>query len=105
MKINELIQVGTREESYIENGVTLTRTVPVMASVTREMTAEEEAAMAVEESPEAEIAALKQRLAETDYMAIKYAEGWLSETAYSATKAQRQAWRDRINEIEETAGE
>ena len=52
-------------------------------------------------SANSEIRELKQKLNETDYKAIKYAEGVLSEDEYSETKAQRQAWRDRINELEE----
>ena len=47
-----------------------------------------------------EINALKKNLADTDYKAIKYAEGWITEEEYAETKAQRQAWRDRINELE-----
>lgn len=47
-----------------------------------------------------EIAELKQQLADTDYKAIKYAEGQITEEEYSETKEQRQAWRDRINELE-----
>ena len=46
------------------------------------------------------IAELKQLLAESDYKAIKFAEGWLTADEYAATKAQRQAWRDEINELE-----
>lgn len=49
---------------------------------------------------EAEIAALKQNLADTDYKAIKYAEGEISEEDYAPIKAQRQEWRVRINELE-----
>ena len=47
-----------------------------------------------------EINLLKTQLAESDYKAIKYAEGWISETEYSEIKAERQAMRDRINELE-----
>lgn len=43
---------------------------------------------------------LKMLLADSDYKAIKYAEGWLSAEEYAPIKAQRQAWRDEINEIE-----
>ena len=43
---------------------------------------------------------LKGYLSSTDYQAIKYAEGALSEEEYAEMKAQRQAWRDRINELE-----
>lgn len=46
------------------------------------------------------ITELKQLLAESDYKAIKYAEGWLSAEEYADTKAQRQAWRNEINELE-----
>ena len=47
-----------------------------------------------------ELAELKQQLADTDYKAIKYAEGQITEEEYSETKEQRQAWRERINELE-----
>lgn len=47
-----------------------------------------------------EIARLKEQLTDTDYKAIKYAEGWLTADEYAETKAQRQQWRDRINELE-----
>lgn len=47
-----------------------------------------------------EIKELKQKLADTDYNAIKYAEGWIDSEEYAPIKAQRQAWRDRINELE-----
>ncbi len=56
-------------------------------------------------TPAEEIAELKGKLAATDYQAIKYAEGVLSEEEYADMKAQRQLWRDRINELEEVAYE
>jgi hypothetical protein len=49
-----------------------------------------------------EIAELKAKLQETDYQAIKYAEGVMSAEEYAETKAQRQEWRKRINELEST---
>lgn len=49
---------------------------------------------------EQEITELKQFLFATDYQAIKYAEGVLSEEDYAAMKQQRQEWRQRINELE-----
>lgn len=68
--------------------------------VTRDMTAEEEAEIPVNmEGADGEIEALKQKLSDTDYMAIKYAEGWLTAEDYAATKTQRQRWRKRINEL------
>ena len=48
-----------------------------------------------------EIKELKQKLADTDYQAIKYAEGATSAEEYAPIKAIRQEWRDRINELEE----
>ena len=70
--------------------------------VLRDMTAEELAeykesiAITVDE----QIALLKQNLADTDYKAIKYAEGLISEQDYAETKALRQQWRDEINRLE-----
>lgn len=43
---------------------------------------------------------IKAKLSQTDYQAIKYAEGFISETDYAPIKAQRQAWRDEINALE-----
>lgn len=48
-----------------------------------------------------EIADLKAKLTATDYKAIKYAEGLISESDYAPIKEQRQAWRERINELEQ----
>lgn len=49
----------------------------------------------------AKIAKLKKQLADTDYQAIKHSEGLISDADYEAIKAERQAWRDEINELEE----
>jgi hypothetical protein len=66
-----------------------------------EMTPEEIAEIEQTElTPEMQIAELKQKLSDTDYQAIKYAEGWLSEEEYTPIKAQRQLWRDEINKLE-----
>ena len=53
----------------------------------------------------ARIDELKALLAESDYKAIKYAEGWITENDYAATKAQRQDWRDEINQLESNSVE
>lgn len=53
-----------------------------------------------EQAKQQRIAELKMLLADSDYKAIKYAEGWLTGDEYAATKAQRQAWRDEINQLE-----
>lgn len=50
--------------------------------------------------PELRIIQLKQLLSDTDYQAIKYAEGVLTEEEYADMKAQRIAWRKEINELE-----
>ena len=47
-----------------------------------------------------EISELKKKLFDTDYKAIKYSEGWLTDEEYAEVKAQREEWRKRINELE-----
>ena len=47
-----------------------------------------------------EIQQLKKQLSDTDYKAIKYAEGQISEDEYASVRAERQGYRDRINELE-----
>ena len=61
-----------------------------------------------EPTSEEQIAELKKKLSDTDYQAIKYAEGWITEEEYAPIKAQRQEWRDAINALEiggEVSGE
>lgn len=48
----------------------------------------------------AEVENLKMQLAETNDKALQYAEGWISAEDYAPIKAERQAIRDRINELE-----
>lgn len=43
---------------------------------------------------------LKQKLAESDYKAIKYAEGEIEPADYAPIRAARQEWRRQINELE-----
>ena len=47
-----------------------------------------------------EIFELKEELNATDYKALKYAEGVLTDEEYQPVGIQRQAWRRRINELE-----
>ena len=49
---------------------------------------------------EIRILLLKANLIRTDYQAIKYAEGELTEEEYAETKAARKAWRAEINELQ-----
>lgn len=53
-----------------------------------------------EPSVDERVAELKANLSATDYQAIKYAEGWISEAEYAPIKAERQLWRDEINRLE-----
>lgn len=43
---------------------------------------------------------LKGKLHNTDYMAIKFAEGELTEEEYAPIREQRRAWRAEINTLE-----
>lgn len=54
----------------------------------------------VNKTREIEIRFLKERLAKTDYQAIKLAEGELSAEEYEPLREKRRAWRARINELE-----
>ncbi len=45
---------------------------------------------------------LKKQLADTDYLAIKFAEGELTAEDFTPIKAQRKAWRAEINDLENT---
>lgn len=52
------------------------------------------------EGIQSEISALKQLLANSDYQALKHADGELSDEEYAEMKEKRQQWRDRINELQ-----
>ena len=52
------------------------------------------------EQYQAEIADLKRYLSKTDYKAIKFAEGEITESDYQEVKSQRHDARVRINELE-----
>ena len=73
-----------------------------------EMTPSELAAMeaeriAFESSPEykaQQIAELKAQLSATDYKALKFMEGWLTDEEYAPIRAERQSIRDKINRLE-----
>ena len=47
-----------------------------------------------------QIAELKQKLADTDYISCKIAEGAATKEEYAEILAQRQAWRNEINTLE-----
>ncbi|WP_208776226.1 hypothetical protein [Roseomonas marmotae] len=54
-----------------------------------------------EEEKQNRIAELKQKLAETDYVAIKIAEGAATKEGYADVIAQREIWRVEIRALEE----
>ena len=83
MKIKEIIYNSkTKETKEIE----------------REQTKEE-----IESQPnnlkQQKISELKQKLSDTDYLAIKFAEGALTTEEFAETKAQRAEWRTEINKL------
>lgn len=47
-----------------------------------------------------QIRELQGKLAATDYQALKYSEGWITEKDYTEIKATRQSWRDAINQLQ-----
>lgn len=52
-----------------------------------------------DEHKQIQIAELKKKLADTDYIACKIAEGVATADEYAEMIAQRQAWRNEINEL------
>ncbi len=71
--------------------------------IDREATEEEIARL--QPTIQEQIEMLKQQLKDTDYKAIKYAEGFISDEDYAETKALRQSWRDEINRLESESEE
>ena len=62
---------------------------------------EKKALIVADKTKENEIARLKEELASTDYMAIKYSEGWYTEEEYAPIKARREAIREQIRALSE----
>ena len=48
----------------------------------------------------AEITALKSLLTDTDYKALKHADGVMSAEEYETIRQQREEWRNKINALE-----
>ena len=68
--------------------------------IKRRTPTEEELAKDAISNRNKEISELKAKLSQTDYQAIKFAEGWITADDYAPTKALRNSWRTRINELE-----
>ena len=47
-----------------------------------------------------QIRELQGKLSATDYQALKYSEGWITEKDYTEIKANRQSWRYAINQLQ-----
>ena len=47
-----------------------------------------------------EINTCKQLLNQTDYQCLKHSDGVLTDEEYAPMQAQREEWRERINELE-----
>ena len=75
----------------------------VMKLVYREATVEEEQQMQADnELNKSElINNYKQQLADSDYKAIKYAEGWFTEEEYKEIKEEREKLRQLIRNLED----
>lgn len=72
--------------------------------IVREMTAEEIANIHPVDNL-TQISELKQKLAETDYIACKIAEGVATKEEYAEQIKQRQLWREEINRLEKEKGD
>lgn len=100
MKLNQIFGEKQYEEVYkfaVENGYTIKE----MSNVSPRRFQIIEAPLPTEQEIKANhIQELKQKLLNTDYQAIKFAEGLISEEEYITMKAQRQEWRDEINVLE-----
>lgn len=77
--------------AVVDGKFTIKRRTPTVEEVSRDKT----------QAINKEISELKRNLSDTDYKAIKYSEGLLTDKEYAEVKAQRQAWRDEINRLEE----
>lgn len=77
--------------AVVDGKFTIKRRTPTVEEVSRDKT----------QVINKEISELKRNLSDTDYKAIKYSEGLLTDEEYAEVKAQRQEWRDEINKLEE----
>lgn len=90
--------------NYLERGLTgddgiynykLVDSIPVLRSD------DEKAPERARVSAAIEISDLKEKLAETDYISAKIAEGAATKEEYADKLAERAGWRKRINELEQ----
>ena len=74
-----------------------------LEEISAQQEAERVASLTPEQRAKERIALLKRELADTDYVAAKIAEGSATIAEYADAIAQRQAWRQEINTLEEVA--
>lgn len=96
---NNGLSYKTEKSNYtVQSGEVLFSTTPTTAQLTAAFSGYAAAALAAAKvTAEAPIKAL---LSDTDYETIKYAEGEITATQYSALKSARAAWRTAIRSIE-----
>ena len=92
---------GERVSKYVtDNDLTFEKCDGGFKIVEKPVPPQKTESMILIEQYQSEIVELKKYLADTDYKAIKFAEGELSEEAYREDKSQRHDARVRINELE-----
>lgn len=91
------------EQTYkdLEDGKLMWSNGELVANTNYETYKQEQQLKKLKRDKQKRIAELKDLLAESDYRAIKYAEGEYTESYYQPFKEQRRAWRDEINQLEE----
>ena len=96
---DEYTIINLTSEQYNNIRVNKTNINKLLANDFSDNVISEDEASAMQKA--ARISELKQLLAETDYRAIKYAEGYYTEEEYAPYKALRQSYRDEINKLEQ----
>jgi hypothetical protein len=92
---------GERVSKYVtDNDLTFEKCDGGFKIVEKPVPPKKTESMILIEKYQSEIVELKKYLSDTDYKAIKFAEGELSESDYQEVKSQRHDARARINELE-----
>lgn len=102
MQLNQIFKIEQYSEAFeyiSQNGYTI-KEIEKDINGNRQFQIVEIPKPSQKQLAEQEIQRLKDLLSSTDYKAIKYAEGLFTEEEYAETKALRQSWRDKINELE-----
>lgn len=92
---NDMIEINDSDIEKVGNGYKFDLTTNTIVEDTTPQ------AIVEQETKSDRVSELKVLLNQTDYQAIKYAEGLITEEEYAPIKAQRQEWRDEINVLEQ----